>query len=60
MNERERERERDAERVQSREIRGTVLRTTDFKHMILKLVNKLELLEDRITIHIWIDLYVHP
>ncbi len=47
---RERERERDAERVQSREMRGTVLRTAAL--MILKLVNPLESLEDRIAIHI--------
>ncbi len=48
---RERERERDAERVQSRATRVTVLRTAALEHMILKLVNPLESLEDRIAIH---------
>ncbi len=45
---RERERERERE-MQSRATRVTVLRTVAL--MILKLVNPLESLEDRITIH---------
>ncbi len=48
MRERERERERE---MQSRGIRGTVLRTAALEHMILKLENPLESLEDRIAIH---------
>ncbi len=32
-------------------MRGTVLRTAALEHMILKLVNPLESLEDRIAIH---------
>ncbi len=31
-----------------------------FRTLILKLVNSLELLEDRMAIDIWIDFYVHP
>ncbi len=46
LNERERERERE---MQSRATRVTVLRTVAL--MILKLVNPLESLEDRIAIH---------
>ncbi len=37
--------------MQSRATRVTVLRTAALEHMILKLVNPLESLEDRITIH---------
>ncbi len=52
MRERERERERESEserEMQSRATRVTVLRTVAL--MILKLVNPLESLEDRIAIH---------
>ncbi len=38
-------------------MRRTVSRTAALEHMILKLVNPLESLEDRIAIHIWIDFY---
>ncbi len=48
LNERERERERERE-MQSRATQVTVLRTAAL--MILKLVNPLESLEDRIAIH---------
>ncbi len=54
MRERERERERARERCRAcaeQGIRGTVLRTAVLEHMILKLVNPLESLEDRIMIH---------
>ncbi len=50
MRERERERERKRERDAEQGDRVTVLRTAAL--MILKLVNPLESLEDRIAIHV--------
>ncbi len=48
MRERERERERDAEQSDS----SNNIKNRCFRTLILKLVNPLELLEDRIAIHI--------
>ncbi len=42
------------------ETRGTGLRTAALEHWFLKLVNPLESLEDRITMHIWIDFFRAP
>ncbi len=49
-------RERDAEQGNDR----NRIENLCFRTLILKLVNPLELLEDRIAIHIWIDFYKHP
>ncbi len=53
---RKRERERDAEQGDA----SNSIENRCFRTLILKLVNTLESLEDRIAIHIWIDFYMHP
>ncbi len=57
---REKESERDAERVPEQGDARNKIENCCFRTLILKLVNPLESLEDRIAIHIWIDFYVHP
>ncbi len=50
-------RERDAEQGNAR----NRIENRCFRTLILKLVNPLESLEDRIAIHtVWIDFYMHP